>query len=168
MPDTTTKIVALLYPGIIPDDMKQSVKREKCYSITEFSYQCTRSRNEEGIPYGSSLPSTMEFTFKLEKKDDANTFYSDLCGTQAVYYSFLFDVSFITNENPDTKEKTEGGISSYKDSMLVKGFIVDIKDDFDNSDNPDAEQILVSVKLLISAITFKSDDNKSDRKLLIF
>lgn len=156
-----SKLIATLYPNSFPQE-KGGILIEHCFTLTEFSYQCTRSRNDEGIPFGPTLPSMLEFTFKLRKADDTRSFYSDLSGKTAVTYTFLFNANF-DDENKSFK--------SSDDKMTVTGFLVDINEDYDTYTNTNgelADQILVHAKLVINEFVFTSKDKNFDRILQTF
>jgi hypothetical protein len=42
--------------------------------------------------------------------------------------------------------------------MIVKGFVVDVEDDYTSADGEDAEQMLVHVRLLINSIIYNGRD----------
>ena len=142
---------AVLYPDNIRE-VGENVEKRLCQTIQHFSYKCQRSRNDAGIPYGSTTPTELQFTVKLETPDDSKVFY------QRIQQNELFDYTFLFNATFDHRDR----LKSYDDAMIVRGFVVDVKEDYDASVNEDGtvQQILIRVTLLLSSITYVSKDDK--------
>ena len=71
----------------------------------------------------------------------------------------LFDYTFIFNATYDQHDR----LSSYEDAMVVKGYVVDVKEDYDATVTEDGtvQQILIQVILLLSSITYIGKDDNS-------
>ena len=142
---------AVFYPDNL-QEVEGNLEKRLCQTIQHFSYKCQRSRNDAGIPYGSTTPTELQFTVKLETPDDSKVFY------QRIQQNELFDYTFLFNATFDHRDR----LKSYDDAMIVRGFVVDVKEDYDASVNEDGtvQQILIRVTLLLSSITYVSKDDK--------
>ena len=142
---------AVFYPDNL-QEVEENLEKRLCQTIQHFSYKCQRSRNDAGIPYGSTTPTELQFTVKLETPDDSKVFY------QRIQQNELFDYTFLFNATFDHRDR----LKSYDDAMIVRGFVVDVKEDYDASVNEDGtvQQILIRVTLLLSSITYVSKDDK--------
>ena len=71
----------------------------------------------------------------------------------------LFDYTFIFNATFDQHDR----LSSYEDAMVAKGYVVDVKEDYDATVTEDGtvQQILIEVTLLLSSITYVGKDDNS-------
>ena len=88
---------------------------------THFSYKCQRSRNDAGFPYGETTPTELLFTIRLGAPDDGKVFY------QQMQRNELFDHTFIFNASFDQTDR----LKTYDDAMIVRGYVVDVKEDYD-------------------------------------
>lgn len=144
---------AVLFPENLLD-VGENVEKRLCKTVQHFSYKCLRSRNDAGIPYGNTTPTELLFTIKLESPDDSKVFYQQLQQNELFNHSFLFNATF------DQRDR----LKAYDDAMIVKGFVVDVKEDYDASVTEDgtAQQILIQVTLLLSSLTYvgKEDNSK--------
>lgn len=144
---------AVLFPENLLD-VGENVEKRLCKTIQHFSYKCQRSRNDAGIPYGNTTPTELLFTIKLESPDDSKVFYQQLQQNELFNHSFLFNATF------DQRDR----LKAYDDAMIVRGFVVDVKEDYDASVTEDgtAQQILIQVTLLLSSLTYvgKEDNSK--------
>ena len=144
---------AVLFPENLLD-VGENVEKRLCKTVQHFSYKCQRSRNDAGIPYGNTTPTELLFTIKLESPDDSKVFYQQLQQNELFNHSFLFNATF------DQRDR----LKAYDDAMIVRGFVVDVKEDYDASVTEDGtvQQILIQVTLLLSSLTYvgKEDNSK--------
>jgi hypothetical protein len=144
---------AVLYPDSFLEVM-ENVEKRHCQTIQHFSYKCERSRNNAGFPYGNTIPTELQFTVKLESPDDSKVFYQQMQQNNLFDYTFIFNATFDQNDR----------LKSYDDAMIVRGFVVDVKEDYDAMVKADGivDQILIQVTLLLSNITYigKEDHHK--------
>lgn len=143
---------AVLYPDSFLETM-ENVEKQHCQTIQHFSYKCERSRNDAGFPYGNTIPTELQFTVKLGSPNDEKVFY------QRMQQNELFDYTFIFNATFDQHDR----LSSYEDAMVAKGYVVDVKEDYDATVTEDGtvQQILIEVTLLLSSITYVGKDDNS-------
>ena len=151
MPNYSDHLKAVLYPENLME-VEENLEKRLCQTIQHFSYKCQRSRNDAGIPYGNTTPTELQFTVKLDTPDDSKVFYQRMQSNELYDYTFLFNATF------DQRDR----LKSYDDAMIVRGFVVDVKEDYDAMVNEDGsvQQILIQVTLLLSSITYVSKDDK--------
>lgn len=143
---------AVLYPENLME-VEENLEKRLCQTIQHFSYKCQRSRNDAGIPYGNTTPTELQFTVRLETPDDSKVFY------QRMQQNELFDHTFLFNATFDQRDR----LKSYDDAMIVRGFVVDVREDYDATVTSygTVQQILVQVNLLLSSITYVGKENNS-------
>lgn len=143
---------AVFYPENLME-VEENLEKRLCQTIQHFSYKCQRSRNDAGIPYGNTTPTELQFTVRLETPDDSKVFY------QRMQQNELFDHTFLFNATFDQRDR----LKSYDDAMIVRGFVVDVREDYDATvtSNGTVQQILVQVNLLLSSITYVGKENNS-------
>ena len=131
---------------LIPEDFSEitRVSQEKCLTLQHFDYKCQRSRNEEGIPYGSTVSVTLNCTIRTTC--DLQVYYDRLKSNSPYTYTFVFNAIF----------DTQKCLSDYEDAMIVSGYIIDIEENFDSAtnENGEDEQMLINIKILLSNITY--------------
>ena len=142
---------------LIPEDFTEmkGVAQEKCLTVQHFDYKCQRCRNEEGVPYGSTVSVILSCTIRTV--NSLQSYYDNLKSNNPNTYTFVFNAVF------DEQKK----LSDYEDAMIVAGHIINIEEEFNSASNEDgeSEQILFNVKILLSSITYVGKN--SNKKLSI-
>lgn len=155
--DTMATISNNIKATLILEDFSgmKKVAQEKCLTVQHFDYKCQRCRNEEGIPYGSTVSVILNCTIRTV--NNLQGFYDNLKSNNPFTYTFVFNATF------DEQKK----LADYEDAMIVVGHIIDIDEDFNSAanDSGDTEQILCNIKLLLSSITYVGKN--SNKKLSI-
>mgnify|MGYP007133705632 CR=1 FL=1 len=141
---------AVLYPANFME-VEERVEKRLCQTIQDFSYKCQRNRSDAGVPYGNTMPTELTFTIKLGSPDEGKVFY------QRMQQNELFDHTFLFNATFDEQDR----LKLYEDAMIVRGYVVDVKEDYDATVTEDgvAQQILIQVTLLLSSITYMDKEN---------
>ena len=154
---------AVLYPENLLEygkiDNMWNAEKDKCPVIQHFSYKVQRNRNDAGIPYGGTTPTELKFTIRLGQPDDSKPYYDRLMLNELFDYTFIFNASFDENKR----------LKNFEDAMVVRGYVVDVKEDFDVAvtDENLSDQIMVEVTLLLSSITYVGKEDQNNRKLEI-
>lgn len=155
---------AILYPDNLLEygqigDNQWNAEKEKCPVIQHFSYKVQRNRNDAGIPYGGTTPTELKFTIRLGQPDDSKLYYDRLMSNELFEYTFIFNATFDDNKR----------LQSFEDAMVTRGYVVDVKEDFDVAvtDENLSDQIMVEVTLLLSSITYVGKEDQNNRKLEI-
>ncbi len=140
---------------LIPEDFSEMarVSQDKCLTLQHFDYKCQRCRNEEGIPYGSTVSVVLNCTIRTV--EDLHVYYDCLKKNVPQAFSFIFNATF----------DNQRSLYDYEDAMIADGYVIDIEEDFNSAMNEDGEteQILCNVKILLSNITYVG---KSSNKTL--
>ena len=141
---------AVLYPDSILENGR-NIENRTCHTVQRFSYQCRRSRNDAGFPYGDTAPSEMLFTIRLGHPDDGKVFYQRMLSNELFDHTFIFNATFGQFDR----------LESFEDAMVVKGYVVDVKEDYDTTVLEDGtmNQIRMEVTLLLSSITYAGKDD---------
>lgn len=150
---------AVYYPGSLIDDDPISVTRYLCMTVQHYSYQFNRSRDKAGIPFGQTNSSVLEFSVRLLNPADGNMFYERLRSNEVFASTFLFNATFSERQR----------LNNYEDAMEVKGYVIDVTDDYDSTPSADgtAEQVIITVKILLTSVTYLSRENERNRHLII-
>ena len=145
MQNMSNHFKAVLYQENLLDN-DRIVEKDKCPTVQSFSYQCQRSRNDAGFPYGDTLPAELDFSIRVGNSDDGKDFYKQLQQNEFANYTFIFNATYDENNR----------LKSFDDAMVVKGYVVDVREDFDTveSEKGTTEQMLMKVTLLLSSISY--------------
>ena len=125
---------------LVLDDISEdgvTVWQDNCFTVQQFTYQCERRRNQSGVPYGPTLPAFLDFTVRVASGESGKVFYSRMNSREPFPYSFLFNASF-----NDMRR-----LANCEDSMVVKGYIIDVEEVFD-------EHMLIHGKLLLCNLAY--------------
>lgn len=154
MPKYSDFLKAVLYPDRILENGR-NIEKNNCYTIQHFAYQCLRSRNDAGFPYGDTTPTEMVFTIRLAHPDDGKVFYHQMQSNELFEHTFIFNATF----GPFCR------LESFEDAMVVKGYVVDVNEDYDTAVLADGtmNQIRMEVCLLVSSITYAGRDDNYKR-----
>jgi hypothetical protein len=137
----------VLYPESYQENELHNVEKSQCFTVQDFSYECCRNRNDAGFPYGNTLPSTLKFTVRLQSPDSGKLFYQQMKENALFYYTFFFNATYGDFNR----------LKSFEDAMVVKGYVVDIEEQYDCQVAADGKpnQMLISVTLLLGSVIYK-------------
>lgn len=150
---------AIFYPGNLIDDGNNSVSKDKCMTVQHYAYQFSRSRDKAGLPTGQTNSGIVEFSVRLANPADGKVFYERLNYNESYSCTFLFNADFTLQKR----------LKDYEDAMVVKGYVVDVDDYYDSTPTADgsAEQELLTVKILVTSITYVGQNIERSRNLII-
>ena len=152
-----------LYAADLPNQLK-SISIDKCFNIISYSFQCSRSLNDLGLPYGPTLPSILEFTLKAGKAEKLKPFYEQLSSPKTSTYNFLFDPTFRVIGYDSSSNQLK--LKTISDGMTVRGNLIDLVDVYSTNVNDEANQMMVTVKVLINEIVFFGEIASQDQCIL--
>ena len=120
--------------------------RTNCYTVQDYQYHCYRKRDEYGNPYGPILSKQLDFSVIVSNVKGTKVFYERLGDRETRYFSFIFNANF--NEM--------GRLEDYEDGMMAKGYVIDVVEE---TDEGEASQLLIHVKMLLSDLSFLGIDS---------
>ena len=155
MPVLSDHLKAILYPENLLENSIGNVEKDKCPTVQAFSYKCQRSRNDAGIPFGTTTPTELQFTIRLGKPDDGKVFYQQLMQNNPFEHTFIFNATFDQNKR----------LKHYEDAMVARGYVVDIREDYKplKIDGQTVDQMLIEVTFLLSSITYLGKDDRNKK-----
>jgi len=83
-------------------------------------------------------------TVKASVANNCMYFYNAMDENRSQVFSIIFDPVF----------NAYGRLTSFKDGLLVRGFVVDMLEACDNEDDSGDEQLRVRIKLALSKISY--------------
>lgn len=128
-----------------------NVLKENCMTVQHFNYECVHKRNESGDIYGATNPVILDFTVRANSTRHAKIFYKELVNNGHTNFSFLFNVTFNSNQR----------LNDYEDGMMVNGYVVRVEEMFTSSSEQAGSntQIELHVKILTRSVTYMGTDN---------
>ena len=136
---------------VLEDITDKSVRilKNRCFTLQNYAYDCYRSRDEQGIPYGNTAASILRFTIKLAQMDEYKFFYKKLKSNESDSVSFVFNAIFDDNQV----------LSSYDSALTVKGFIIDLKEKFQSKSE---NQVELVAEFLLKGIVYVGWSNNKE------
>ena len=128
------------------DERKFRIPYDRCFTVSHFSYECSRERNKLGYPFGDTTSTILDFTVRLMSPEDGKPFYHQMHRNEPEFFTFMFNVTLFNKQ----------AVTGYEDAMVVNGYVIDVVDDFTNESTSEGntEQMLIHVKLLVANITY--------------
>lgn len=145
-------------------DPTVTVKREQCFTLQQFDYECSRMRNAMGMPYGPTQMTVLRFSIKSLPDGCQKEFYRRLSGYSTSSFSIVFNATFKTGEN------LECVLGDYDSAMVVTGFVIDIDESFDTANTPaaslpngggqqEADLMMTRIGVLLHSIAYIGNNN---------
>ena len=110
-------------------DMPDNVISTKCYNVMDYKYRCNRERDQFNYPYGPFLTDGME-----ENRSRA--------------FSIIFDPVF----------NAYGRMTSFKDGIVMHGYVVDLLESCVNDDANGDEQLEIKIRLVLNRVSYLGMD----------
>lgn len=128
--------------------------RDQFFTVQRFEYRCERSRDERGLPFGSTLSVVLKASVKATTPDTGKVLYEWLSQNARFSMSFLFDATF------DGSAK----LADFGSGMVMNGYVVDIEETHNRFAEVEIyeQQMLIEFSFLVSSITYLGrESNKS-------
>ena len=134
-----------------------SVLQGNCFTVQHFSYECRRGRDGNGMPYGATLTSYLDFTVKVLSANSGKLFFKRMSLDGTFPYSFLFNAVF----------NAGGRLSDSEDALVATGYLVDVEEFYGkvSSDDGADEQMLIHARLLLSNLAYLGRDKMLKLKI---
>lgn len=122
------------------------ISRAQCLTLQHYQFDCERQLNEQGMPFGRTLPSTLSFTVRVIDNDDCRSFYKWLVDHQIHDFSIVFNASYDTLQY----------LSDWDAALVATGYMMEVDEQFSSWNGRQAEnqQMTVKMKVLLSEIRF--------------
>lgn len=124
------------------------------FTVQHFDYNCFRTRDGVGSPYGPTNASLMRITVKTLLSDGYKELYNRLKSTELYAFSVVFNATY--DEFRVLKD--------YADAMVVNGYIVEIEEVFDTMSGKQ-EGMMLNLKILLHSLEYLG--KRVNRRLLV-
>lgn len=136
------------------------VKKEQGFTLQQFNYECSRKRNNMGMPYGPTGTAIIRLQIKSLPDGYLKEIYKRLDENTDSSFSIVFNSTFQMDENGDYM------LSDYDSALVITGFIVSINESYGNS-NPifiegeiNSNLMMTDVEFLAKSITYAGSSNR--------
>lgn len=130
--------------------------RSKCLVVQDFDYKLRRTRDEQQHTIGGTIQPTMVFTLRLTSFLNADIFYDHLRRQEPFGYTFFFNASF---------DRETDQLASADDQMLVRGYVVDIKEEFRTGRSDQNHQVLLTIEFKLTSITYVGEGKVLEHRI---
>lgn len=151
----SNNVKVLMVPEIALERQYQ-FSRSKCLEVQQFDYQLRRTRNESLKTVGGTIQPTLVFTLRLTSFLNAEIFYDHLKKREPFGYTFLFNATF----NPETNM-----LDHADDEMLVRGYVVDVQEEFNARRSDKKHLALITVELKLTTITYVGEGRELEHRI---
>lgn len=147
----SNRIKALIYIGDINERLSH-INKDECYTLQHYEYLLDKSRSRS-IDDASSLskPSCLYFSIRNFPSKISKTLLEKIKENRPSDFSIIFNATFDQNHN----------LVDYEDSMIVRGYVVDIHQSYFNTIQHESSvgQSLLKISILITRISFQEDNS---------
>ena len=130
-------------------EMPSNVINTSCYNVMDYKYRCYRDRDEFNNPYGSFLTKNLEFTVKASTLNGSMPFYRLMDENSSHPFSIIFDPVF----------NAYGRMTSFKDGIVLHGYVVDVLESCENEDANGDEQLEIKITIALNKISYLGMEN---------
>ena len=127
------------------EDINEGIpmRQEAGFTIQHFDYNCYRTRDKEGKPYGPSNASLMQVTVKTLSAAGYKELYNRLNSTDLYPFTLIFNAVYDSNKI----------LKDYADAMVASGYIVEIEEKFDTIGYK-KEGMMLNMKILLQSLDY--------------
>lgn len=155
------------------DDIRETkVRREQGFTLQQFHYECSRKRNDIGMPYGPTQTTILQLQIKSLPDRYLKELYKRLNEHTESCFSIVFNASFRTDEGENT-------LSDYDSGLIVTGYAISVDEAFGASHPetaifPSGERkkntdlMMTSIRLLTKSITYIGSDSYQKKLYINF
>lgn len=130
-------------------EIPSNVINTSCYNVMDYKYCCYRDRDEFNNPYGSFLTKNLEFTVKASMLNGGMPFYRLMDENCSHPFSIIFDPVF----------NAYGRMTSFKDGIVLHGYVVDVLESCENEDANGDEQLEIKITIALNKISYLGMEN---------
>lgn len=140
------------------------VKKEQGFTLQQFNYECSRKRNNMGMPYGPTGTAIIRLQIKSLPDGYLKEIYKRLGENTISFFSIVFNATF------QTDEYGENILSDYDSSLVITGFVISVEESYGNNlfkttskdliDKGTVTNLMMTnVELLAKSITYIGSEN---------
>lgn len=130
------------------------MRQEAGFTVQHFDYNCFRTRDRVGKPYGPTNASLMQITVKTLSVNGYKELYSRLNSAELYPFSVIFNATYDGYKI----------LQDYADAMVANGYIVEIEEIFDSIGRK-KEGMMLNMKILLHSLDYLG--KRVNRKLLV-
>lgn len=147
----SNEIKVSLYLGNLNEE-NTILRKEDCVTVVQYRYDSVRNIDKKGFPIVNSPSILLDITLRNFSHKVSKHFLTEISRNSPSDYTFLFNASFDDNK---VLKNSEG-------RMIARGYVVEIEESFDsnNSENSTVDRKLMKLKILLSQMTFNSENSK--------
>ena len=149
-----------------------SVRREQGFTLQQFHYECTRKRNDIGMPYGPTQTTILQLQIKSLPDGYLKEIYKRMNEHTESCVSIVFNASFRTDEGENT-------LSDYDSGLIVTGYAISVDEAFGASHpatttfpseegEKNIDLMMTSIRLLTKSITYIGSDSYQKKLYINF
>ena len=143
------------------DDFSEvKVKKEQGFTLQQFNYECSRKRNNMGMPYGPTRTTILRFLIKSLPDGYLKEIYKRLDENADSSFSIVFNATFRMDENG------ENTLNDYDSALIITGFVINVDESYGEdpqTSKATANLMMTDVGFLTKSITYVGSDNYKKR-----
>ena len=143
------------------DDFSEvKVKKEQGFTLQQFNYECSRKRNNMGMPYGPTRTTILRFLIKSLPDGYLKEIYKRLDENADSSFSIVFNATFRMDENG------ENTLNDYDSALIITGFVISVDESYGEDPQTSKETanlMMTDVGILTKSITYVGSDNYKKR-----
>lgn len=143
------------------DDFSEvKVKKEQGFTLQQFNYECSRKRNNMGMPYGPTRTTILRFLIKSLPDGYLKEIYKRLDENADSSFSIVFNATFRMDENG------ENTLNDYDSALIITGFVISVDESYGEdpqTSKATANLMITDVGFLTKSITYVGSDNYKKR-----
>ena len=143
------------------DDFSEvKVKKEQGFTLQQFNYECSRKRNNMGMPYGPTQTTVLRFLIKSLPDGYLKEIYKRLDENADSSFSIVFNATFRMDENG------ENTLNDYDSALIITGFVISVDESYGEgpqTSKATANLMMTDVGFLTKSITYVGSDNYEKR-----
>ena len=143
------------------DDFSEvKVKKEQGFTLQQFNYECSRKRNNMGMPYGPTRTTILRFLIKSLPDGYLKEIYKRLDENADSSFSIVFNATFRMDENG------ENTLNDYDSALIITGFVISVDESYGEdpqTSKATANLMMTDVGFLTKPITYVGSDNYKKR-----
>ena len=142
------------------DDFSEvKVKKEQGFTLQQFNYECSRKRNNMGMPYGPTQTTVLRFLIKTLPDGYLKEIYKRLDENTDSSFSIVFNAAFRSDEYGETV------LSDYDSALVATGFVIGINEAYSGMDTG---LMITNVEFLTKKITYIGNGNYKENLFINF